>query len=47
MELFEELCDEGHTIVMITHDLNVAKKARRVVHIIDGELTEAEEATFA
>ena len=35
------------TILMITHDLNVARKARRVVHIIDGELTEAEEATFA
>ena len=47
MELFEELHGEGHTIIMITHDLNVAKKARRVVHIIDGELTEAEEATFA
>ena len=47
MELFEELNEEGNTILMITHDLNVARKARRVVHIIDGELTEAEEATFA
>ena len=47
MDLFEELNEEGNTILMITHDLNVAKKARRVVHIIDGELTEAEEATFA
>ena len=47
MELFEELHEEGNTILMITHDLSVAKHARRVVHIIDGELTEAEEATFA
>ena len=47
MDLFEELNEEGNTILMITHDLNVARKARRVVHIIDGELTEAEEATFA
>ena len=47
MDLFEELNEEGNTILMITHDLNVARKARRVVHIIDGELTEAEEANFA
>lgn len=47
MDLFEELNEEGNTILMITHDLNVARKARRVVHIIDGELTEAKEATFA
>ena len=25
---------------MITHDMNIAAHARRVVHIIDGELTE-------
>ena len=25
---------------MITHDMNIATHARRVVHIIDGELTE-------
>ena len=47
MDLFEELHEEGNTILMITHDLSVAKHARRVVHNIDGELTEAEEATFA
>ena len=40
MALFKELNDEGRTIVMITHDMNIAKNARRVVHIIDGELTE-------
>ena len=42
MELFQELSDNGHTIIMITHDLNIAKHARRVVHIIDGELSEGE-----
>jgi len=42
MELFQQLSDGGHTIIMITHDLNIAKHARRVVHIIDGELTEGE-----
>ena len=40
MQLFQELSDEGRTIVMITHDMNIAAHARRVVHIIDGELTE-------
>ena len=40
MALFQELNDEGRTIIMITHDMNIAKHARRVVHIIDGELTE-------
>ena len=47
MELFQELSDEGHTIIMITHDLSIARHARRVVHIIDGELTEGREATWA
>ena len=40
MSLFQELNDEGRTIVMITHDTNIAAYAHRVVHIIDGELTE-------
>ncbi len=40
MALFRELNAEGRTIIMITHDMNIAKNARRVVHIIDGELTE-------
>ena len=40
MELFQEINREGHTVIMITHDMNIASYARRVVHIIDGELTE-------
>ena len=40
MELFRELNEEGHSIIMITHDMNIAANARRVVHIIDGVLTE-------
>ena len=40
MGLFQELNDEGRTIIMITHDMNIAAYAHRVVHIIDGELTE-------
>jgi putative ABC transport system ATP-binding protein len=40
MELFRELNQEHRTVIMITHDLNIARHARRVVHIIDGEITE-------
>ena len=40
MALFEELNQEGRTVIMITHDMNIASFAKRVVHIIDGELTE-------
>ena len=40
MALFEELNREGRTVIMITHDMNIAAYAKRVVHIIDGELTE-------
>ncbi len=48
MELFHELNGEGHTIIMITHDVKIARNARRVVNIIDGVMTEAEgEVTFA
>ena len=42
MALFQELSDEGRTIVMITHDMNIAAHARRVVHIVDGVLTEGD-----
>jgi putative ABC transport system ATP-binding protein len=47
MDLFQELNNDGHTIIMITHDLKVARHARRVVNIIDGELTEVNEVNFA
>lgn len=40
LNLFGELNKQGHTIVMITHDLNVASYAQRIVKIIDGEIFE-------
>ena len=40
MELFEELHDEGRTIVMITHDLKIARHGSRIVNILDGVLSE-------
>ncbi|WP_282035285.1 ABC transporter ATP-binding protein [Metabacillus indicus] len=40
MSLFRELHEEGKTIIMITHDLEVAKNGSRIVRILDGELGE-------
>jgi putative ABC transport system ATP-binding protein len=42
MSLFEELNSEGRTIIMITHDINIAKHAGRIVNILDGRLSEGE-----
>ncbi len=38
LKLFKELNAQGNTIVMITHDLSVARHAQRIVQIVDGEL---------
>lgn len=40
MDLFEALNHQGLTLVIVTHDENVAQRATRRVHIIDGRLTE-------
>ena len=40
LRLFKRLHDMGNSIVMITHDLNVAKHAERMVRIVDGMLYE-------
>lgn len=39
MELFRELNDEGVTIVMITHEREIAEHAKRIMFIRDGELS--------
>ena len=40
MKLFSALNARGHTIVMITHDAQIAAHARRTVRIVDGVLSE-------
>jgi putative ABC transport system ATP-binding protein len=40
MKLFRELNAEGHTIIMITHDVSIAQNATRIVRILDGEISE-------
>lgn len=46
MELFQTLNDEGVTVIMITHDHDVANHAKRVLRILDGRF-ESENNTAA
>ncbi len=36
MQLLEELNDEGRTIIMVTHENSVAKRAKRAIYMKDG-----------
>ena len=47
MELFKTLNGEGVTIIMITHDANVASHAKKILHIIDGEIIENKQGGVA
>ncbi|WP_285880941.1 ABC transporter ATP-binding protein [Neobacillus mesonae] len=40
LKLMQQLNELGHTIILITHDLEIAKQAKRMVSIQDGELQE-------
>jgi putative ABC transport system ATP-binding protein len=40
MEIFQKLNNEGHTIVMITHEPDIAEHAKRIIHIRDGVITD-------
>jgi len=41
LALFTELHEQGRTIVLITHERNVAESAQRIVRILDGEVDSA------
>ena len=38
MAIFEDLNDQGHTIVMITHEPDIAEHAKRIIFIRDGQI---------
>ena len=42
MDLFHELHEQGNTIVLITHDNDIAKQAARIIHILDGQISEVQ-----
>ena len=39
LEMLKELNEEGKTIILITHDNDIAKQAQRIVRIADGKIT--------
>jgi putative ABC transport system ATP-binding protein len=43
MKLFEKLHDQGNTIILVTHEADVAEHARRVIHIRDGKVASDEQ----
>ena len=42
IDIFHDLHRNGNTIVLITHDNNIAKEAERAIHILDGQISEVE-----
>ncbi|MBU0701457.1 ABC transporter ATP-binding protein [bacterium] len=42
MEIFDKLHRQGSTIIMVTHEMDIAKHAQRVIHLKDGQIMEDE-----
>ena len=40
LSVFDELNRQGHTVVLITHEPDVAARAKRIIHLADGVLVE-------
>lgn len=40
MELFRELNKDGHTVIIVTHDLEIAKQCDRIIEISDGKIVQ-------
>ena len=43
IKIMNDLHDNGNTIILITHDNNIAMQAKRVIRIIDGQISEDRE----
>ncbi|MDD4331936.1 MAG: hypothetical protein PHU28_06415 [Methanosarcinaceae archaeon] len=41
--MFKKLSEKGQTIIVVTHDPEVAKECSRVLRIVDGVLSDGEE----
>ena len=42
IEMLRELHEQGNTVVLITHDDNIARQAKRSIHILDGRVSEVQ-----
>ena len=38
MKIFDGLNKDGHTIILVTHEKNIAAHANRVIEVLDGEI---------
>lgn len=45
LELLESINDQGVTIIMVTHDPELARRAHRNIHLLDGQISDLEEVT--
>jgi len=42
LNLFRKIHDEGNTIIIVTHDKDIAQQAQRIIYIIDGQIVKEE-----
>jgi putative ABC transport system ATP-binding protein len=40
MDLLEQINEMGTTIVLVTHDPELARRAQRNVHVVDGQISD-------
>jgi putative ABC transport system ATP-binding protein len=40
LELLKSLHSDGHTLVMVTHDINIGKMGERIINLVDGKISE-------
>ena len=40
LKIFEELNKAGQTIMMVTHDERIARKAKRIITLADGKISD-------
>jgi putative ABC transport system ATP-binding protein len=42
MQLFDELHQQGNTIILVTHESDIANHAHRVIRLLDGQIASDE-----
>lgn len=40
LDMLTEINESGKTVIIITHDLDVAKRCKRIIRVVDGEIVE-------
>jgi len=42
MKIFDKLNKDGHTVILVTHEKNIAAHAKRVIEVLDGRIVRDE-----